>query len=59
MELALAIVYDSIRLRVPIVARLQGDDLPLLPLLFRVRVAVEIQGSWAASMPKHMSKCRR
>jgi hypothetical protein len=60
MEGALAIVYDSIRLRIPIVADLlQGDDLPLLPLLFRVRVAVEIQGSWAASMPKHMSKCRR
>jgi hypothetical protein len=59
MEGALAIVYDSIRLRVPIVARLQGDDLPLLPVLFRVRVAVEIQGSWGASMPKHISKCRR
>jgi hypothetical protein len=55
MEGALAIVYHSIRLRVPIVARLQGDGLPLLPLLFRGRVAVRTQGSW----PKHISKCRR
>jgi hypothetical protein len=46
-------------LRVPIVARLQGDGLPLLPLLFRVRVAVKIQGSWDALMPKHISKCTR
>lgn len=53
MEGALALVYHSIRLRVPIVARLQGDGLPLLPLLFRVRVAVKIQGSW------DIYKCRR
>jgi hypothetical protein len=59
MEGALALVYHLIRVRVPIVARLQGDGLPLLPLLFRVRVAVKIQGSWGASMPKHISKSRR